>query len=102
MHLLQLDSKEKLERVVKYHAVRDLYYENSTEEGEHQAETLINTQITLNKTQDGMFIRGSGAADGADRAVIGKVVKSDILSATVTCYRQKEPAIYWLSWNAAT
>ncbi|EIE77632.1 hypothetical protein G6F46_004595 [Rhizopus delemar] len=79
-HLLQLDSKEKLERVVKYHAVRDLYYENSTEEGEHQAETLINTQITLNKTQDGMFIRGSGAADGADRAVIGKVVKSDILS----------------------
>lgn len=79
-YLLQPESKEKLEQVVTYHAVRGLFYENSTSEGEHHETTLSSgSSITLNKTADGFFLRGSGAADGEDRSVIAKVVESDIL-----------------------
>lgn len=79
-YLLQPESKEKLEQVVTYHAVRGIFYENSTSEGEHRESTLSSgSTITLNKTADGFFLRGSGAADGEDRSVIAKVIESDIL-----------------------
>lgn len=80
-HLLQPDAKEKMQQVVKFHTVRDVLYENSTTKGEHQKETLASgDKLTLNKTDDGFFIRGSGAIDGSDRSVIGKVIKKDILT----------------------
>ncbi|KAI9485659.1 MAG: FAS1 domain-containing protein [Benjaminiella poitrasii] len=78
-YLLQPESKEKLASVVTYHAVRGLFYENSTTEGEHRERTLGSSEITLNKTQDGFFVRGRGATDGNDRSVIAKVVEHDIL-----------------------
>ncbi|KAG1087507.1 hypothetical protein G6F42_020582 [Rhizopus arrhizus] len=50
-------------------------------EGEHREPTLSSgAEINLNKTKDGLFVRGSGAADGADRTVIGQVIKSDMLT----------------------
>lgn len=80
-YLLQPDAKEKLHKVVTYHAVRGLFYENSTSEGEHRETTLSSgSEINLNKTEDGFFVRGSGAVDGNDRNVIAQVVKSDILT----------------------
>lgn len=80
-YLLQPDAKEKMQQVVKFHTIRDVLYENSTAKGEHQKETLASgDQLTLNKTDDGFFIRGSGAIDGSDRSVIGKVIKKDILT----------------------
>ncbi|GAA5805788.1 hypothetical protein HPULCUR_011314 [Helicostylum pulchrum] len=80
-YLLKPESSKKLKQVVTYHAVRGIFYENSTRDGEQRQPTLSSgAEITLNKTGDGLFIRGYGAADGDDRNVIGKVVKSDILS----------------------
>jgi uncharacterized surface protein with fasciclin (FAS1) repeats len=81
-YLLQPESKKKLEQVVTYHAVRGIFYENSTSKGEHRETTLSSgAEITLNKTADGFFLRGSGAADGNDRSVVAKVVDADILTA---------------------
>lgn len=81
-YLLQPESKKKLEQVVTYHAVRGIFYENSTSEGEHRETTLSSgAEITLNKTSNGFFLRGSGAADGDDRGVIAKVIDTDILTA---------------------
>ncbi|KAI7902677.1 FAS1 domain-containing protein [Cokeromyces recurvatus] len=77
--LLQPESKDKLAQVVTYHAVQGLFYENSTTEGEHHERTLSSDKITLNKTQDGFFVRGYGALDGSDRDVIAKVIDRDIL-----------------------
>ncbi|CAO3698444.1 unnamed protein product [Rhizopus stolonifer] len=81
-HLLQPDSKEKLDKVVRYHVARGVFYENSTQPGEHQVETLSDGPLTLNKTDQGFFVRGSGALDGNDRSVIGQVIKKDILTAS--------------------
>lgn len=80
-YLLQPEAKEKLGKVVTYHAVRGLFYENSTSEGEHRENTLSSgAEINLNKTDDGFFVRGSGAVDGSDRNVIAQVMDSDILA----------------------
>lgn len=80
-YLLKPESSKKLKQVATYHAVRGIFYENSTRDGEQRQPTLSSgAEITLNKTSDGFFIRGHGAADGDDRNNIGKVVKSDILS----------------------
>lgn len=80
-YLLKPESSKKLKQVATYHAVRGIFYENSTRDGEQRQPTLSSgAEITLNKTSDGFFIRGHGAADGDDRNTIGKVVKSDILS----------------------
>ncbi|KAG0954100.1 hypothetical protein G6F32_003747 [Rhizopus arrhizus] len=80
-HLLQPESRKKLEQVIKYHAVCGLFYANLTAEGEHKEETLASdSRITLNKTSAGFFIRGHGAADENDRAVIAKVIRTDILT----------------------
>lgn len=79
--LLQPESKEKLKQVVTYHAVKGVFYENSTSEGEHRVVTLSsNAEIILNKTSQGFFVRGSGAADGNDRNNIAQVVDTDILT----------------------
>jgi uncharacterized surface protein with fasciclin (FAS1) repeats len=78
--LLQPDYKHKLQQVVTYHAVRGLFYQNSTTEGEHREVTLAGPEININKTKDGVFLRGAGADDGNDRSVIAKVIKSDILT----------------------
>ena len=81
-YLLQPGSKKALEKVATYHAIHGIFYENSTKEGEHRVTTLSSgAGITLNKTSDGFFVRGSGAADGDDRSVIAKVVDADILTA---------------------
>ncbi|KAI8094518.1 FAS1 domain-containing protein [Thamnidium elegans] len=80
-YLLKPESSKKLKQVVTYHAVRGIFYENSTRDGEQRQPTLSSgAEITLNKTSDGFFIRGYGAADGDDRNIIGKVIKSDTLS----------------------
>lgn len=74
-HLLQPNSQDKLANVIKFHAVQDLYYVNTTSEGEHRAPTLAGPEININKTKDGeLFLRGTGAADGSDRSVIGRVI----------------------------
>ncbi|KAI7896307.1 FAS1 domain-containing protein [Mucor mucedo] len=79
--LLQPESKKKLEQVVTYHAVRGVFYENSTSEGEHREVTLSSgAEIRLNKTDHGFFVRGSGAADGNDRNTIAQVIDADILT----------------------
>ncbi|KAI8988130.1 FAS1 domain-containing protein [Mycotypha africana] len=75
-YLLQPEGKDKLKEVVTYHAVRGLFYTNSTTAGEHREPTLSSggTEIVLNKTQEGqLFLRGSGAVDGQDRSIIGQV-----------------------------
>ncbi|KAI8055588.1 FAS1 domain-containing protein [Gilbertella persicaria] len=80
-HLLQPESQEKLAKVATYHAGRGVYYQDAVSEGEYRIVTLSsNAEITLNKTKDGFFVRGHGAADGDDREVIGKVDKTDILT----------------------
>ncbi|KAF7727962.1 hypothetical protein EC973_006850 [Apophysomyces ossiformis] len=86
-HLLQPESKEKLQKVIKFHAIRNIYYSNSTKEGEHREVTLAGTEISLNKTKDGIFLRGSGAADGNDRSVIAKVTESDLLLNNGVAYK---------------
>lgn len=79
--LLQPESQKKLEQVITYHAVRGIFYENSTSEGEHREVTLSSgAEIILNKTNDGFFVRGSGAADGNDRNSIAQVINTDILT----------------------
>ncbi|KAG0169886.1 hypothetical protein DFQ28_002788 [Apophysomyces sp. BC1034] len=78
-HLLQPESKQKLDKVIKYHAIQNIYYANSTTEGEHREPTLAGPEISLNKTKDGILLRGAGAADGNDRSVIAQVTESDIL-----------------------
>ncbi|KAI8985447.1 FAS1 domain-containing protein [Pilobolus umbonatus] len=78
-YLLQPDSKDKLEKVIQYQVVRELYYSHTIKKGEHRENTLSGYDIILNKTDDGLYLRGSGAANGEDRSVIGKVIDSDIL-----------------------
>ncbi|KAI8138994.1 FAS1 domain-containing protein [Fennellomyces sp. T-0311] len=80
-HLLQPSSQDKLADVIKFHAIKnELYYLNETTKGEHRAPTLAGTELNVNKTDDGnLYIRGTGAGDGSDRSVIGKVVRSDLL-----------------------
>ncbi|KAI8876987.1 FAS1 domain-containing protein [Backusella circina FSU 941] len=78
--LLQPEYKHKLQQVVKYHAVRGLFYQNSTAEGEHREVTLAGPEINLNKTKDGLYLRGAGAGDGNDRSVIAKVIDADTLT----------------------
>lgn len=80
-YLLQPEAKDKLTQVASYHAVRGVFYNSEMKEGEHREPTLSSgAEINLNKTKDGLFVRGSGAADGADRTVIGQVIKSDMLT----------------------
>lgn len=80
-YLLQPEAKDKLTQVATYHAVRGVFYYSEMKEGEHRETTLSSgAEINLNKTKDGLFIRGSGAADGSDRTVIGQVMKSDMLT----------------------
>ncbi|KAI9281162.1 FAS1 domain-containing protein [Sporodiniella umbellata] len=81
--LFQPESREKLEQVVRYHAVRGVFYENSTQEGEHQVSSLVSgLTLTLNKTENGLYVRGDGALDGNDRSVIAKVQKQDLLTSS--------------------
>jgi uncharacterized surface protein with fasciclin (FAS1) repeats len=81
-HLLQPDAQDKLAEVVRFHVLRDVYYANETEPGEHRVKTLSGEEINLNKTEDGtLYVRGAGAGDGCDRSVIGKVVRPDMLTA---------------------
>lgn len=81
-HLLQPDAQDKLAEVVRFHVLRDVYYANETETGEHRVKTLSGEEINLNKTEDGtLYVRGAGAGDGCDRSVIGKVVHPDLLTA---------------------
>ncbi|KAI9018663.1 FAS1 domain-containing protein [Phycomyces nitens] len=80
-YLLHPESKDKLQKVIKYQAVERLFYGAETEEGEHKVDTLEGSHIILNKTGDGIYLRGSGAADGSDRSVIAKVIEYDTLIA---------------------
>jgi uncharacterized surface protein with fasciclin (FAS1) repeats len=79
-YLLLPESKKKLEKVATYHAVRGVFYNQLMGDGELREPTLADSNIVLNKTKDGFFVRGSGAADGSDRTVIGQVVEADILT----------------------
>ncbi|KAL0090947.1 hypothetical protein F4703DRAFT_1835922 [Phycomyces blakesleeanus] len=78
-HLLHPDSKNKLQELIKFHAVKRLFYGAETEKGEHKVTTLQGSDLVLNKTGDGIYLRGSGAADGSDRSVIAKIVEYDTL-----------------------
>ncbi|KAI8342689.1 FAS1 domain-containing protein [Chlamydoabsidia padenii] len=71
-----LTNKDKLTKVLTFHALEGLYYNNEMELGEYTAATL-NEDIHLNKTNQGLFLRGHGAADGNDRSVIGKVLADE-------------------------
>lgn len=80
-YLLKPDSSKDLKSVVTYHAVRGVFYKDTTDDGEERHTTLSNgAEITLNKTGNGIFVRGSGASDGDDRTTIGKVIKTDVLA----------------------
>lgn len=80
-YLLQPEAKDKLTQVASYHAVRGVFYTSEMKEGEHREPTLSSgAEINLNKTKEGLFVRGSGAVDGSDRTVIGKVIKGDMLT----------------------
>lgn len=79
-YLLHPNSKQDLEQVVMYHAVRGVFYDQFIKDGEHKQITLEGDDIELNKTRDGLFVRGHGANDGNDRLVLGRVTKSDILT----------------------
>ncbi|CEP14432.1 hypothetical protein [Parasitella parasitica] len=80
-YLLQPEAKDKLAQVAGYHAVRGVFYTSEMKDGEHREPTLASgAEINLNKTSNGLFVRGSGAADGSDRTVIGQVIKSDMLT----------------------
>lgn len=81
-YLLLPEAKERLEKVATYHAVKGVFYDKLVGEGELREPTLADSDVVLNKTKDGFFIRGSGAADGSDRTVIGQVVDGDILTST--------------------
>ncbi|KAI8647607.1 FAS1 domain-containing protein [Parasitella parasitica] len=80
-YLLQPEAKDKLAQVTSYHGVHGVFYTSEMKEGEHREPTFSSgAEIDLNKTSEGLFVRGSGAADGSDRTVIGQVVKNDMLT----------------------
>lgn len=77
-HLLHPDSQEDLQHVVLYHVVRGVFYNQLMKEGEYRRDTLLPTDDTLdlNKTKQGLFVRGHGATDGNDRFVLGRVINN--------------------------
>ncbi|OBZ90566.1 Periostin [Choanephora cucurbitarum] len=80
-HLLQPESKQKLKDIATYHAALGVFYSDALSEGKHRVPTLASdAELWINKTKDGIFVRGEGAADGDDREVIGQVDKKDILT----------------------
>ncbi|KAI7865324.1 FAS1 domain-containing protein [Spinellus fusiger] len=78
-YLMQPYAQEQLAKVISFHAAIELFYSPEIEERQYSVPTLSKEKIVINKTQDGIFLIGAGAASGEDTSVIGKAVQLDIL-----------------------